>query len=404
MRADTIKSFIITEMVHAPKDLQSYEFPRSGSRTIIKADSLGIWIDDEFFSLTAPLWEEPARMLLSALPSDYERDKIERKKSHPDIPARPMMKGSIISDLDLPMQDMAEDMEGNEQKDITPSDSSNMIPKEFHMALAYHRARFFKQDLQGVADSMVVVERDSMLYMFRKPIVWSGERQVTGNRIDVHFNDSTADWALLPESGMMSEHVDEDFYNQLTGKKMLAFFANQTLRRLEVSGNVETIFLPMESDSTYNRLVTAESSYLTIDLDSGRMERLKMWPETSGTVSPIFLVKRQQMYLRQFRWWDSLRPVREHVGSRLRWQDELGEVSDELEKYFTSPSEFGEPRSFPSSRPVINELPAILWKESTDSISELEKESEIQEEEIGKEVEKIKKVVEENSSSKTNQQ
>lgn len=67
---------------------------------------------------------------------------------------------------------------------------------------------------------MVFVESDSMMYMYRKPIVWSGERQVTGNRIDVHFNDSTADWALLPESGLMSEHVGEDFYNQLAGKKM----------------------------------------------------------------------------------------------------------------------------------------------------------------------------------------
>ena len=62
-----------------------------------------------------------------------------------------------------------------------------------------------------MADSIVFVERDSMMYMFRKPIVWSGERQVTGNRIDVHFNDSTADWALLPESGMMSEYVGRRF-------------------------------------------------------------------------------------------------------------------------------------------------------------------------------------------------
>jgi hypothetical protein len=175
---------------------------------------------------------------------------------------------------------------------------------------------------------------------------------VTGNRIDVHFNDSTADWALLPESGMLSEHIDEDFYNQLAGKKLFATFEGQTLHTMEVSGNVETIFLPQEADSTYNRVVQAESSYLTIEMENGEMKRLKMWPEVSGTVTPIFLMKRQNQFLQQFRWWGSLRPVREWYGNRWHWADDLGEVPDELEMYFNAPSDFGEPKSFPAQRPA----------------------------------------------------
>ena len=225
---------------------------------------------------------------------------------------------------------------------------------------------------------MVFVERDSMMFMFRKPIVWSGERQVTGNRIDIHFNDSTADWAVLPESGMMSEHVDEDFYNQLAGKTLFATFENQTLKKLEVSGNVETIFLPQESDSTYNRMVTAESSFLTIELDSNKMDRLKMWPEVTGKVTPIFLVKKSEQYLQKFRWWASLRPEREWYGNRLHWADNLGEVPDVLEQYFLAPSDFGEPKSFSGTRfvapesslPLADEIPAIEAK-APDSIATL---------------------------------
>ena len=126
---------------------------------------------------------------------------------------------------ELPIEEVVE----IEEEDTIPK-----RPYEYHVALAYHRARFFKKDMQGVADSMVFVEKDSMLYMFRKPIVWSGERQVTGNRIDVHFNDSTADWAFLPESGLMSEHVDEDFYNQVTGKEITAYFDGKGLKRMSV--------------------------------------------------------------------------------------------------------------------------------------------------------------------------
>jgi hypothetical protein len=71
-------------------------------------------------------------------------------------------------------------------------DSLFMVPNDFHIARAIKNARFFNKDIQGIADTLIFHEMDSMLYMLRKPIVWTGERQVYGNRIDVHFNDSTA--------------------------------------------------------------------------------------------------------------------------------------------------------------------------------------------------------------------
>lgn len=219
--------------------------------------------------------------------------------------------------------------------DTLGRDSIFMIPKEFKVAKAIGRARVFNQDIQGIADTMIYQEFDSMLYLIRKPIVWSGERQVFGQKIDIHFNDSNVDKAYLPESGFLAEYIDEDFYNQLSGKKMTAYFKDNELTHLYVDGNVETIFLPMENDSTYNRMVTAESSYLKIDMTSRNMDRLKMWPEVTGSVIPLFMVKKTQQYLPGFKWYEFLRPKREWYGSGWKWIDELGEVPDELEQYFS---------------------------------------------------------------------
>lgn len=213
-------------------------------------------------------------------------------------------------------------------------DSTYMVPKDYHVARAIGRARFFRQDLQGVADTMIYQEYDSMLYLIRKPIVWSDQKQVYGDKINVHFNDSTVDRADLPEKGFMAEYIDEDFYNQLSGKKMTAYFENDALHRLEVEGNVETIFLPMENDSTYNKLVNVESSFLTIDMKDRTLDKLKFWPETTGSIYPLFLVKRAQQYLQGFQWFEPLRPKREWYGDHWKWMDELGEVPEELDKYF----------------------------------------------------------------------
>lgn len=220
------------------------------------------------------------------------------------------------------------------------TDTVDTVPKDFHVARAIGRARFFNQEIQGIADTLLLKERDSILYMLRKPVVWAGERQVYGNRIDVHLNDSTADWAELPESGMLAEHIEEDFFNQLTGTYMKAYFNNRQLDRMEVKGNVVAVLMPQEKDSTYNKLVNAESSYLNIEMDGNKIKHLKMWPEVSGVVVPLFDVKPQHKIIEGFKWLEKLRPEREWYGDRVRWIDNLGDVPDELDEYFKAPPLF----------------------------------------------------------------
>lgn len=208
--------------------------------------------------------------------------------------------------------------------------------RDYHVAKAYPRARFFNQDIQGVADTLEIYENDSLMFMKRKPVVWSDARQVNGEEIILHFNDTTVDHALLPKSGFMAEYVDEDFYNQLSGKKMEAWFEDSYLKRLYVDGNVQVIMLPMENDSSFNKLVDAESSYMNVDLKNRQIEKIKMWPEVTGNTTPLFLVKKAQKYLPGFKWLDAIRPKRTEIDGVVRWDDELGEIPETLDEYFAN--------------------------------------------------------------------
>lgn len=172
----------------------------------------------------------------------------------------------------------------------------------------YHRVRFFRRDVQGVCDSLSFTERDSILHMHRHPIVWSEDKQVSGNVILVHLNDTTVDWAKLPEYGFLCQEVGEGFYNQLSGKEMLAEFEDGEIRRLDVNGNVQVIMLPMENDSTYNKLVNAESSFLKADFYRRNVEKIILWPETTGSAIPLFGVRKGDKYLPDFIWEEEVRP------------------------------------------------------------------------------------------------
>lgn len=175
--------------------------------------------------------------------------------------------------------------------------------------VAYPKVRFFRSDIQGLCDSMSMEERDSVLKMFKHPIIWTGARQIFGNEIYVHLNDSTVDSAELPNTAFVAEHIGEIYYNQLAGKKMTAYFNNGELRQLDVDGNARVLMLPMENDSTYNKYVTAEGSYLKMLLKPKQeIDRISMWPQPVAKAVPLYKAKQRDLYLDGFQWFGSIRP------------------------------------------------------------------------------------------------
>lgn len=279
-----------------------------------------------------------------ALPSDtiydnseWDEETIGMEEDYPSEPETDISELPEPGESEEPKRDRDREIQDSLRPKIDKlgRDSAFMIEKNYHAAKAIGKARFFKSDLQGIADTILYHQYDSMLYLQRKPVVWSEERQISGDTIKVHMIDSVADWAHLPAGGMVIEHIDDDFYNQLSGSEIKALLRDSQLDHLIVNGNVEAIFLPMEKDSTYNKLVYAESSFLTVDMDGKEMKRLKMWPDVEGTVRPLFMVKKNdEKFLRGFKWLELLRPRRLWYGDRVTWEDELGDVPDELIEYF----------------------------------------------------------------------
>lgn len=194
---------------------------------------------------------------------------------------------------------------------------------------AFKGVRIFRNDVQGICDSLHMSMADSIINMYHHAVVWNGDRQINGNEINVHLNDSTADWATLPDFGFMTEHIGENYYDQLSAKKMKATFEKKELRQLDCDGNVQVIMYPMENDSTYNKHVSAEASYLRLNLkEKQQIDKIAMWPEVTGAVTPLFLLKKSEMFLPGFTWYEGLRPVK---------PDDVFDISDEMKKLMAEP-------------------------------------------------------------------
>ncbi len=172
----------------------------------------------------------------------------------------------------------------------------------------YRRVRFYRSDMQGICDSLSATERDSIMRMFHHPVVWSGQRQVFGNVIHVHINDSTVDWAELPQFAFVAEHIDEDCYQQMSSNKMMIWFNDSTIDHLYAEGTVKIITFPMENDSTYNKYAYVESSEMDAFFANNDIESVHFRPSTTSKIVPLYLAKKNSYFLERFKWYEPMRP------------------------------------------------------------------------------------------------
>lgn len=174
--------------------------------------------------------------------------------------------------------------------------------------LAYHDVRMYRHDMQAICDSMEYRVEDSVLVMMDGPIMWNLDYQIFGDTIKVYMNDSTIDWAHIPDFAFATQQKDTAFFDQLSGKDLKAYFVNGDISQVDVSGNVQTIFYPQESDMTFTGMNMAETSFLTMYMKNRQMDKLKMWPTVDGTMTPISKLKPDMIFLPDYKWYESYRP------------------------------------------------------------------------------------------------
>lgn len=173
---------------------------------------------------------------------------------------------------------------------------------------AYYGVRFYRIDMQGVCDSMQFNTRDSVLYMYTEPVLWNEQYQLYGDTIAIYMNDSTIEYAHVIQFAFAAQHVDSSYYNQLKGNDLKAYFEGQAVHQINVAGNAESIFYPLEKDGAKVGMNETKSGFLTIWVKDNKLDKLKIWPSPVGSMTPIPDLKPDQKMLKDFYWFDYLRP------------------------------------------------------------------------------------------------
>lgn len=176
---------------------------------------------------------------------------------------------------------------------------------------AFDHVRAYRQDVQAVCDSLVFNSLDSCMTMYRDPIAWNSNRQLLGEVIKVYMNDSTIRKAEIIEQALSVEQVDEKGHsNQVSSKRMDAYFVDGAMRRTDAIGNVKSLYYNADSkDSVLTELNYLETDTMRMYLSPQRQLQ-KIWASKSvGIMYPITQIPPDKRRLPEYEWFDYVRPL-----------------------------------------------------------------------------------------------
>ncbi|HBK82292.1 MAG TPA: OstA family protein, partial [Flavobacterium sp.] len=137
--------------------------------------------------------------------------------------------------------------------------------KKENIVRAYHKARFYKSNLQGKSDSITFNEAKGVISMHKKPIVWFGHTQLTGDVIHAHTvsKSQKMDSILVKGNTFIINKVDtinvaNKEYNQTKGNFLKAIFNDQNeVDSIKITGNAQSLVYVDDEDKklkTKNRI------------------------------------------------------------------------------------------------------------------------------------------------------
>ena len=199
-------------------------------------------------------------------------------------------------------------------KKPSPADSVAATPpavdtSQLSFIWATSRVKLFRDDMQMSCDSLVYYDLDSLVRLYRDPLVFSdGNRQYAADSIYLVIKDRRADRARLMSNAFITTQEDTICYDQIKGAEMMAYFdTTRTLRRFDALGGATALFFLTENNAlaTVNKV---ESKMLYALFDQGNLDKIYYFDNAKNDAYPVVQLPAEERYMKGFRWEPGRRP------------------------------------------------------------------------------------------------
>lgn len=169
--------------------------------------------------------------------------------------------------------------------------------------LAYPKVKFFKKDFQGKCDSLSYHFTDSIIEMFDSPVLWSNEFQITSDSLKFLIYKGKINRMFLRSKPMIIAQEDSLDYNQIKGKNITAYFKNNKIRKMDILGNGQSIFI-VTDEKTKDKigLNYTECTNLTLYFKNNKIDMVNYEIKPNSLTTPYQDIEEKNRYLKGFKW------------------------------------------------------------------------------------------------------
>ncbi len=179
---------------------------------------------------------------------------------------------------------------------------------ERNVMFVYPHVRMFKSDFQGVCDSLYYSDADSIIRLFKSPVLWSDSNQFSGDTIFLALKNEQLDKMFFKSNGFIINEDDSLIFNQIKGRQITAFFSDNDLYKVSVKGNGESIYFGKDEQDRYLGVNQAQCSDIDMYIKEQQFSRIVFKGKPAAVFTPMQRIQPGEFILDGFSWQAARRP------------------------------------------------------------------------------------------------
>lgn len=176
----------------------------------------------------------------------------------------------------------------------------------------YTDARFYKTDMSGKCDSIHSNEVTGLTQLIKRPVVWNGESQVTGDVIHLISENKTQQldsikvlinaFIIQQDTIWSYKNPTKPRYSQIKGKNLYGKFLDNKLYEIDLIGNTEKVYYMYDSDNYLIGIDKGVSSKIHIELEENQISSVTSLVKPESSSYPETELPENARNLRGFIW------------------------------------------------------------------------------------------------------
>jgi len=169
---------------------------------------------------------------------------------------------------------------------------------------AFAEARFYKTDMSGKADSIHSSEITGITQLIGNPVLWNGQSQMTGNRIDLLTDKITQKLdsiKVYDNVFIIEKDTLGDGFNQVKGQNLFGRFHDGKLAEVDIIKNTEMIYY-IYSDTELYGIEKNKSSRINLTFIDNQIDDITLYTSVNADTFPEEEFPKNARKFRGFIW------------------------------------------------------------------------------------------------------